>query len=45
MKAHSFFVFEAACLIEPVFLAENLFCEFVASKAELLAEMTFSLAW
>ena len=44
MKAHIFFVFEALCLIEKVFFAENLLGEFVVSKAEFLAEMTFSLA-
>ena len=45
MKAHIFFVFEALCLIEKVFFAENLLGEFVALKAELRAEMTFSLMW
>ncbi|WP_411064281.1 hypothetical protein [Vibrio rotiferianus] len=45
MKFHLFFVFEAVFLIETVFLAENLLCEFVGAKAELLAEMTFSLVW
>ena len=45
MKAHLFFVFEALCLIEKVFFAENLLGEFVASKAEVIAEMTFSLVW
>ncbi|HAS8631768.1 TPA: hypothetical protein I7793_21545 [Vibrio vulnificus] len=43
MKAHLFFVFEAVCIIETTLLAENLICEVVASKTELLAEMPFSL--
>ncbi len=45
MKAHLFFVFEAVCTIETTLFAENLLGEFVVSKAELLAEMTFSLVW
>ncbi len=45
MKAHLFFVFEAVCTIKTTLLVENLLFEFVASKAELLAEMTFSLVW
>ncbi len=45
MKAHLFFVLEAVCTIEMTFLAENSFCEFVGAKADLLAEMTFSLVW
>ncbi len=45
MKAHFFFVFEAVCTIKTTLLVENSLFEFVASKAELLAEMTFSLVW
>ncbi|KOE73865.1 hypothetical protein ACS87_24030 [Vibrio parahaemolyticus] len=30
---------------EPYFLAETLLVEFVGTKADLLAEMTFSLVW
>ncbi len=41
MKAHLFFVFEAVCTIETRLLAEKSLCEFVVSRAELLAEMTF----
>ncbi|HAS8241647.1 hypothetical protein FC653_21480 [Vibrio vulnificus] len=43
-EAHLFFVFEVVCTIETTSLAENLLGEFVVSKAEFLAEMTFSLA-
>ncbi len=45
MKAHLFFVFETVCMIEAVLFADNLLCEVVVSKADLLAEMTFSLLW
>ena len=45
MKAHLFFVFEAVCTIKTTLFVENSLFEFVVSKAELLAEMTFSLVW
>ncbi len=45
MKAHLFFVFETVCTIEMTLLAENLLGEFAGSKADLCAEMAFSLAW
>ncbi|MGL1462294.1 hypothetical protein [Vibrio parahaemolyticus] len=32
-------------VIESNFFAETLLCEFVGAKADLLAEMTFSLVW
>ncbi|WP_264905683.1 hypothetical protein [Vibrio sp. STUT-A11] len=40
-----FFGAVALRLAERGFLAETLLGEFVASKAGLLAEMTFSLVW
>ncbi|MFH4559130.1 hypothetical protein [Vibrio diabolicus] len=38
-----FFVFEAVCTIEATLLAENMLGEFVVLKADLHAEMQFSL--
>ncbi len=45
MKAHLFFVFETVCMIETVLFAENMLGGFVVLKADLLAEMPFSLVW
>ncbi|MGR5326000.1 hypothetical protein ACP3VW_19650 [Vibrio sp. DNB22_17_1] len=41
----SFFGAASYGLTKLYFFAENLLVEFVGTKAELLAEMTFSLVW